>query len=538
MAVGTAGSSGAGRRLIFMLLATALAGCETEGGLAPGAEDAANAAPTPISAEPASDFDQAIDAQLAEMSERSSADPEAGSGPNTNAEQDDGSDVTEHAAAEADAVLASVTASDAEAKGVAREAPHSDTEADQDNPAPSDAPEVAADETGALVRGSGEDAGTDTPEPGVSETDQAGASRDPSADLAVIQETAAVPQLPPVDPALYSGEFDGRLDERLELVPEEFAARGDTRWNGARTLAGIWIAHPAAARTMRARIFNLSTGRAADGAIFRREGMAPDAPLQISSDAAQALGMRVNRTSEIVIVALRQPEPAARPLAETAPVVRLEIEPPAQAAPPEPAQEPAEEPSSVDADTSSSGDADTSAATRDEPDAGTSESTSIVRAEPTDPTTSPVKARSVEPDSGPGKAPDLHQGPGGDTPESADTTPRPPSAEISEPVPESARGGDADAEVPAPSDEAAEAARGQEAINFIQVGIFALRENSDRLIARLAEAKVPASTEQMDRAGRVLVRVIAGPFGNEIERDRALRVIEDLGIRDARLIRE
>ncbi|MDT8345794.1 MAG: SPOR domain-containing protein, partial [Thermohalobaculum sp.] len=74
--------------------------------------------------------------------------------------------------------------------------------------------------------------------------------------------------------------------------------------------------------------------------------------------------------------------------------------------------------------------------------------------------------------------------------------------------------------------------------SHIQVGIFAVPENSAALIGRLAAAGIPAQARPLTRQDRVLTRVVAGPFGSEAERDRALGVIEDLGIRDARLTRE
>lgn len=405
------------------------------------------------------------------------------------------------------------------------------------------------------------------------------------------------PERPPLDPALYAGPFRGATDPRLALAPERFAVQGEARWNGARTLAGVWVAHPDASRPIRARLINRSTGQAADGAVFRREGMAPDAAMQVSSEAAAALGMRVNRPADLVIVALDHAERPIGPGVENLPIVRLEIEPAAgdgaaptaatggNAAAAAPAAQAAPAP---DGAADPGGTAATPAladvapgATSATPDAGSAgskppaaPSQAIARASggaDAEATASPSPPPAPTPDLTPARRPDGGDGAADTPPETitkaappaspAATAPGPasPGATISaapDTAPATATGDpasatDEDATPAPPADLAGAPADGGGQTTrtraeppapptggFIQVGIFAVPENSAALLERLAAAGIRARGEPLTRQDRVLTRIVAGPFGDVQERDRALRVIESLGIRDARLTPE
>ncbi|MEM7497030.1 MAG: SPOR domain-containing protein [Pseudomonadota bacterium] len=107
-----------------------------------------------------------------------------------------------------------------------------------------------------------------------------------------------------VEPAVYGRAYEGPVFSGLEPRPDIFEARQPVRWKGGDTLAGIWIAHPAARRAIRARFINPRTDRAADGALIPRAGA--EAPL-LSKEAAEALEIRPYRTTEIVIVAVDLP---------------------------------------------------------------------------------------------------------------------------------------------------------------------------------------------------------------------------------------
>lgn len=533
MAVRASDSAGAMRRLIPAILSAGLAGCVPPPD-APGAGSGAGGGPRPAQAAPASDADQAIDSALAAAAEQSrSESAPASTPPPQTAEASAGGPAPDLSAVPAlpedgDAIAAMASDEGPDAELAATDNP--------DGPVPPN-PDAARlpEEPAAVEPAQGGDLAALTESPATPGTPE------PTKATAVSLGGSATPEqppaLPPVDPALYAGTFDGRLDSRLELAPDQFAAQSEARWNGARTLAGIWVAHPAAPRTMRARIFNLSNGQAADGALYSREGMSPDAPLQVSSEAAQALEMRVNRPADLVIVALRRPD-LPETQGEPVPVVTLEIDVPGD----DVATSDTPEAAAPGPDAATGSDADAQAspeARREQAETGTAQPPVGVDT-PAPPATPPADPGS---DAMPDAATPVAEPP-------ADTKPREPPAndarsdgpETDAPAaPASDRAGVRDAASvaaddagPARSEDGADPAAG----GFIQVGIFGVPENSTRLIARLANADIPAEGIPLQRQNRALTRVLAGPFGSEAERDRALRMIEDMGIRDARLVSE
>jgi len=87
-------------------------------------------------------------------------------------------------------------------------------------------------------------------------------------------------------------------------------------WDGRPSLGGVWVAHPDVDEPERVIIRNTVNDRFVIGALFRRERDNPGPALQVSSDAAEALGMLAGAPSTLSVVALRremvpveQPEP-------------------------------------------------------------------------------------------------------------------------------------------------------------------------------------------------------------------------------------
>jgi hypothetical protein len=107
----------------------------------------------------------------------------------------------------------------------------------------------------------------------------------------------------------------GGSDREVE-APEVFQATDSALWDGRPSLGGIWVASPDVVDPERVVILNPATGKSVNGALFRRERENPGPPLQVSSDAAEALGMLAGQPTKISVTALRrltdQP-PAAAP---------------------------------------------------------------------------------------------------------------------------------------------------------------------------------------------------------------------------------
>ena len=101
-------------------------------------------------------------------------------------------------------------------------------------------------------------------------------------------------------------------------APEVFQLTDQGLWDGRPSLGGVWVAHPDVTDPERVIIRNTSNGQFVIGALFRRERENPGPALQVSSDAADALGMLAGAPAELNVTALRREEGAAP--AEAAPV--------------------------------------------------------------------------------------------------------------------------------------------------------------------------------------------------------------------------
>lgn len=102
-------------------------------------------------------------------------------------------------------------------------------------------------------------------------------------------------------------------------APEVFQATDSALWDGRPSLGGIWVASPEVTNPERVVMFNPATGKSITGALFKRERDNPGPRLQLSSDAAEALGILAGAPTEIRVTALRkekveEPEVAAAPV--------------------------------------------------------------------------------------------------------------------------------------------------------------------------------------------------------------------------------
>lgn len=97
-------------------------------------------------------------------------------------------------------------------------------------------------------------------------------------------------------------------------APEVFQATDSALWDGRPSLGGIWVASPDVENPERVVMFNPATGKSITGALFKRERDNPGPRLQLSSDAAEALGILAGQPTEIRVTALRK-EAAAEPVA-------------------------------------------------------------------------------------------------------------------------------------------------------------------------------------------------------------------------------
>lgn len=101
------------------------------------------------------------------------------------------------------------------------------------------------------------------------------------------------------------------LVERDVEAPEAFQVTEQGLWDGRPSLGGVWVAHPDVDEPERVIIRNRENGNFVIGALFRREIENPGPRLQVSSDAAEALGVLAGAPVELNVTALRREEMAS-----------------------------------------------------------------------------------------------------------------------------------------------------------------------------------------------------------------------------------
>lgn len=104
-----------------------------------------------------------------------------------------------------------------------------------------------------------------------------------------------------------------RLVERDVEAPQVFQVTDQALWDGRPSLGGVWVASPDAVDPERVILRNESNGKFVIGALFRRERLNPGPELQISSDAAAALGILAGQPTALNVTALRREEVADAP---------------------------------------------------------------------------------------------------------------------------------------------------------------------------------------------------------------------------------
>lgn len=133
-----------------------------------------------------------------------------------------------------------------------------------------------------------------------------------------------------------------KLVDRDVEAPEVFQTTDMALWDGRPSLGGVWVASPAAKDPERVILRNPANGKFVIGALFRRERENPGPTLQISSDAAAALGLLAGQPGKINVTALRRQEApaqadASKPLLDAPETVAGEAPPPAGKPPAAPA---------------------------------------------------------------------------------------------------------------------------------------------------------------------------------------------------------
>jgi rare lipoprotein A len=106
-------------------------------------------------------------------------------------------------------------------------------------------------------------------------------------------------------PAARGASQAAQVVERDVERPDLFQMAEPGLWDGRPSLGGIWVAHPEATDPERVVIRHAESGANVTGALFRRERDNPGPRFQISSEAANALGILPGQPTTIRVTALR-----------------------------------------------------------------------------------------------------------------------------------------------------------------------------------------------------------------------------------------
>jgi cell division septation protein DedD len=328
----------------------------------------------------------------------------------------------------------------------------------------------------------------------------------------------------------------GRLVERDVEAPEVFQVTDQALWDGRPSLGGVWVASPDAVDPERVIIRNPDNGNFVIGALFRRERLNPGPTLQISSDAAAALGILAGAPTSIEVVALRRTEEA-----DPAPAEEATPDETAVAAAGEEGEEPAA-PEGDDIGAAAVAALDAGAAPDSQP-AVAAEAAADPAAEATE--VAVVPAVATEPEKPKRKKRKwFWQKAPADEPLSA--LPAAEGTAETAAVAGIDTAAIAATALPAPGAPPADAAAAPEAApavasaapapqggQVIQIGFFSVEENAQRAVDKLAASGIPARVLTEHAKGKTFWRVVAGPGGDA----GLLGKVKSAGFGDAYFVR-
>lgn len=264
-----------------------------------------------------------------------------------------------------------------------------------------------------------------------------------------------------------------KLVERDVEAPEVFQVTEKALWDGRPSLGGVWVAHPDSDQPERVIIRNKTNGKFVIGALFRRERDNPGPRLQLSSDAASALGVLAGAPTTLNVTVLRR---------ETVNVTK-------------------------------------------EGQPATPESVVTAKLEPAP--TQEIKASVLE---SVAKAEETKKA-AKTTAKNKDTvtvdlkkTPAAPKPVARKPVAK-----------PSVAASAAPAVVSSLSQPFIQLGFFSKEENAKNTLKALETRKIPGRIVKATAKGKTFWRVIAGPAQTKGERDAYMKEITKMGFADAYL---
>lgn len=330
-----------------------------------------------------------------------------------------------------------------------------------------------------------------------------------------------------------------RVIERDVEAPDVFQVEDAGLWDGRPSLGGVWVAHPNVEDPERALIRNTATGATVIGALFRRERDNPGPRFQVSSEAANALGLLPGAPTEIAVTALRlqrvelEIDPAPAP-APTAADETLTIAPVASADAAPAAGAPAGQVDIIDQDPPRRGLRDLFRRREPEPAAAIAQ-TALAPVAGTETAAAGTTASGATAAAAAAAA-------------AATATAEPPRERRSlrdlfrrrEPEPDTTMialpGDDGPAAQPAaqPAVQPAVQPQGPRIDRpFVQIGIFSVEQNAQNARGQMQRAGLSAEIRRGRVGENLFWRVVVGPAGTATERATILRQVRGMGFADA-----
>ncbi|KEO51181.1 SPOR domain-containing protein [Thioclava pacifica] len=277
-------------------------------------------------------------------------------------------------------------------------------------------------------------------------------------------------------------QTEQKMVERDIEAPQVFSTDEKGLWDGRPSLGGVWVAHPNVKDPERVIIRNPANGKFVIGALFKRETDNPGPKLQVSSDAAEALGMLAGAPTELSVVALRRetvPVEQPKPLVDKPVIAKPETV----------------EQKSLDEVKATAAAGIAKAETKPKPPA-----------KPTKTTTAPAK----------------------------------PAESVKTPTPAKPAIGAAPAPAPAPAPPvvatepaAPKTPKAPAGKMYIQIGIFSVEENAKRAVEQMSKAGVIAQINKESSHDKTFWRVVAGPAPTKTDLKALEKTIHELGYPDA-----
>lgn len=344
----------------------------------------------------------------------------------------------------------------------------------------------------------------------------------------------------------------GRVSKNDVEAPDLFNTQEKGLWDGRPSLGGVWVAHPSVTTPQRVIIRNTENGKSTVGALFRRERENPGPRIQLSSDAADRLGILAGQPAQLSVIALKREEVEEEtklPISDESPTDDTSAAEGADSD--DIAAAAAQAIENVDGDAASDGETPAVQPVAEEcspssfgrrcrtkppvaatpaPDAAATAEEGAANAEATESGAAPADATAVQP------VPETRSPSSFGRRSSRRANREAPAADVATDAAASdVTSAPLDATAGAPETPAAAPAQAASNLrnSYLQAGTFTTEANANSAAQAMRGQGLNASVRQQKRGSNTLWRVVVGPANNRAEQRQQLEKLKGLGYPDA-----